>query len=736
MSELPGWEPTDTGIAGNFRVLAYPGGSELVDITTVRGVPTKIGKVAFSDPGGPRELELTFPAVTILDRKGSRDLSWLNREVDVELRWDGDLPPDYPWAGWRWVGWMESFRRGFGKEASTTVLCKGAILEYDLDNAWPEYPARPMTYESAISRRFGMRPGSRVAPLRVFFPSWWTKTYATKKNTPAYMIPTGVAEGQPWTGMVTRDTGSWSPVWSTYISGLLSAMYTARGRWTIDMGWTNPDTGEQLPARTPALFHRDMPSAPPPHTIVINPVDVGVEGDLSEDWSQTGNEYYGQGTSLSGVAYAGMEVDNIGKVIGYKPLDAARQVWPARDKNGWWQPHKMRRQVNLQLPAGLTRAEAAAIAAFQRRQFTSPGLTGSISLHTDPRMLNGARIPRHLIRAGMHALVLGAEGNPSGVLCHIVDSDANPETGDVSLTVDSKFRDRLTVREVQLRGRDALSVTRMLVGGQYQPPVPDQLYPWDYGAGSGIIPSGKDFSAVRLFKGMPRSITFPWTEWTTQRPPKAAAWKSSYIRIGPKNANADKNWSGRGRLRRGFPVRMAQAGTIMLVQVAAYDRDGHVMAVPFHVSFWLSSGANFASTPTVPPGGAAGYPSDQHYPFFLGAWEQFKPDGTKWRTTNQTPEITAGYVRGWGSGPEKAGYYPGDPVTPGATPTGLLVDEATWSFDLTTFDKSFDPYVPTGNLSNPLSGHLYALIYCDAQASEEVFFLGRCYRQPPGSAST
>lgn len=332
-------------------------------------------------------------------------------------------------------------------------------------------------------------------------------------------------------------------------------------------------------------------------------------------------------------------------------------------------------------------------------------------------------------------------GSPEGMLFHITATSHDFSSQITTITIDSKYRDALTVAEVRTRGRDSLQVARMLIGGKYQPPVDDQLLPWNYATGSGFIPGGSNLSSVRLFKNMPPDVLFPWTDWTTTHPPKLAAWKSCYIRIGPASNNADKNWSGltnKAGSPTGIPIRMSQKGTIRLLQLAAYDRDGNVLPVPFHFSLYYSSGVNPSSTPMMPTSFESRYPpykGGQHYPFFPQAWENYNLDGTLIGPDQPQHGADSGaaIINAWGNNYEKAGYWPSSQAG-GGSPTGLLVDETPWAFDCTTLgDAVFDPYSATANLTNPLAGMVYAMIYCDAQLSHEVFFAGRMFRTEPGA---
>jgi len=277
------------------------------------------------------------------------------------------------------------------------------------------------------------------------------------------------------------------------------------------------------------------------------------------------------------------------------------------------------------------------------------------------------------------------------------------------------------------------------VAGQYSPPVPDQLYPWSYAEGSGYIPSNTSFNAVPLFDGMPDEVAFPWTEWTTQRPPSDTKWRNCYLRLGPAQANADANWivqDNAAGSSLGVPIRMAQSGQIRLLQVAAYDSAGNVMPVAFHISFYYVAGVNVASMPLIPVEQISFFPpyaAGQHYPFVRDGYETYQIDGTRTNPKIPHPTESVGAVRIYGTFYEKAGFWPGS-YSEGDAATGLLVDEQTWAFDITGVGASyFDPYSAESNLTNPLSGQLYAMIYCDEQIDEEVFFVGRMFRVEPGS---
>lgn len=720
-------------IAGYWRVVARQAYQAPVDATMFRGVPVKVGDFSFSDPFGPKDMTLVFPQVTIFDARGQGDLSWMVKDVNVDVIWEGALPANYPfglWVGgvwtpqWRWEGYTTTFSQGSG---GLTIQLKGALLQLDRFLAKPEYASRPMPYEWAIQRQFLNRPSLRCMPLKVEWPSWWTKRYtAPGPETMSYMVPSGVTAGSNWTAMKTRSTGSWDPVLTSYIQGLLTSMYTERGRWTIEL----------QAHRQPVLFHREFITTPNATTVVVDPTHPDVKIELTEDGEQSLTTVYGQGTSLAGVAYSGMSVSNDGSETNYEPLAAAPQVYPALPSNPWLDESVMAQEVMIQMQTGMDAEDAAIVARAHLSRFRDPGVTGTVTLGVDP-MMGGVPFPRALVRAGMEMHLPYVMGRPEGVLVHIANSTSSISAGTVTCTVDSKRRDALTVDEVRLRGRDALSVTRMLVAGQYTPPVPDQMYPWSYPEGSGYFPSNPVHSCVKLFNGIPNEVTFPWTEWTKARPPSNPAWTSSYLHLGPASANANLNWitqQSPSGTAKGIPIKAAQAGSIRLLQIAAYHADGTVFKIPFHVGFYYVGEVNVLSMPKIPADQTLLFPpyaAAQHYPFVRDGFEVLQINGEKTNPLVPQPTQSVGLIRAYGTFFEKAGFFPGT-YAEGDSATGLLVDETTWQFDTSTIGANFDPYNIERNLTNPKSGYFYAMIFCDAQKTEDVYFMGRMYKAELG----
>jgi hypothetical protein len=183
---------------------------------------------------------------------------------------------------------------------------------------------------------------------------------------------------------------------------------------------------------------------------------------------------------------------------------------------------------------------------------------------------------------------------------------------------------------------------------------------------------------------------------------------------------------------------MSQAGEVSLIQVAAYDRSGSVLKVPFHVSFYKTNGTSYTSMPMLGIDDARMFPpyrAGQHFPFFKQAWEEFTPDGQKVNTQTVQAVPTAQILAGYGNYYEKAGYWPNSSAVPGSEPTGLFSDSAGFTWDLTDAVYGVDPQRSLQeNLADPNRADIWAMIYCDAQGTQDVYFLARIFRKEPGPA--
>ena len=703
----------------------YAGRPGRVNVATVRNVPTKVSAIGTTDPFGPSTATLEFLGVTILDEPGEGDLWWLAGENDVEIHW---IDMETSQSIYQWEGTMLSFDYNEDETGNPlTVTCQGAMLQLDNFLAKPAYPYQPLPYELEIANQFKGKPSLRLGGMYTEWPSWWTKKYDKKywDAQALYRRPQGMSHGQHWTGMLTRNTGDFEPTLQ-HINNLLGSMFTERGQFTLML-----DKG-----RRPVLRHRDRIEVPKTGVTLV--ADLLLPGmkmtTMTKDHSQKVNAVFANGTTIKGVTFNGMNVSPDGSRTWYEPYAARRQVEPAVTANQWLDKAVMRREVSISFSEGASEAEAMTVAERHLSRYVDAGMTGSMSLTVDPTLYGtSTTYPRQLVRAGHHIQVKNIFGRPEGILFHVTESTSTDEG--TTLTLDSKYRDQLTVQEVNARGRDALTPTRLLSINSYAPTIQDLLFPWSYALGSGYVPRGSQ----SLFDGMPQDLEFPWESWTKKRPPYNPVWRSDYIRIGPASRDANNNWarmpSPNPASFTAFSVRLSQAGEAKLFQIAAYDRNGNVLKVPFHVSFYTVSGISVTAMPALTASQASKHPpykAGQRYPFFDGAFEQVNSIGqTPSSWTNNLPN--AGLIAGWGNYYERAGYWPGSSAITGSQPTGMLsLTNPGLSWNLTgTANRVNLQSTPEQNLKNDNAGvaDVKVMIYCDAQAAREVFFLGRIFRQ-------
>jgi hypothetical protein len=687
-----------------------------------RSKPVLVTSYSSADPFGDTSAVLTFPQVTAFERPGSGDLWWLVPWAGVEIVWydlvDGvSIPSDWVWEG-----------NIVSEEISSdySVQCKGALYMSDNFQAAPFYPQYPVPYEKLIVMALDpvTHPSLRNKPCKVVWPEGWN-VRVPAFDEPSYLWflrPWGVAKGERWSSLTTRSTGSWEPVLTGFVQTLLSTMYTPEGdQWTL----------LKERGRVPVLRVRNPVRAPQADTLTVYHGAPGVTVSLSRDFNQSANVIYGSGTDLAGSTFSGAQVSTDGESTYYEPFAALPQVHPASGANPRLVSTMTRKESRLTFPSGIDELAARDISTTQIRRFADPGYTGTVTLESDP-FSDGEPFNRMLVTAGVSLLVKNLRGDD--VLFHVSSVEVSPMDGTASLTVDTKFRDAVSVAEVRARTRDALDPVYALQVGKASTTVPDLLKPWSYSAGSGVIPSGSSLDATPLFKQMPPTTAFPWTEWTRRFPPKK--YPKYYVKVSRKGPKASDRWQDNGykptaKRSIAVPVKASQTGEVRLTQIAAYDADGNQVKVRFHVGVYFNSGVTTNDMPMIPKG-AKGLPyaASDRYPFFPEAFETHKPNGEEQDNPAVLLPQGAEMVVGWGNVNDPAGYSPGL-FSSGGAKTGRLVDETGWSFDTSGYGD-FDKYSVKNNAKNKSAGMLYMMVFCDDTA-EDVYFLGRLFRKEPGT---
>lgn len=741
---------------GYFRIFAVPPGGLRREITLFRDVPVHIGGVTTQDPFTDATAQLSFPQITVFDTPGEGDLDWLVPDTDIDIVWQNVAGYDF---AWRWEGYIASYSFSLtGADSSFSTDLKGAFYGLDDYLAIPRFPKRPIPYEILLAQAFDQDAHpAHLGKFRVLFPSDWAlKVPAfTGPDYLSALKPWGVATGSPWTGFTARNTGSWESLLSGHVQSLLTVMFAEGGsQWSI----------RNLGRRRPQLFLRRIPEATDDSVIEIVLGAPGVTLDGSRDFTQRAGVIYGTGQDEAGISFSNVSISPDGLSTYYKPFAYSAQMWPRRN-NPNYDPLVKPKETLLRFQDGVDEVSAMKIAQGQYQRFAEPGITGTITLTTDPRRSSGELMPRLLIKAGATIRIVGLFGIREGVLAHLTQVSSDFTELSTTLTFDTKYRDQLTVEEVRARTRDALTPMRALQVGRYSNTIQDLILPWSYQAGSGIIPT----PARRFFtEKLPPNGEFPYEEWTRRHPPSNPSYKPWYIEISKTNPhNANDNWSM--VKRDGVPtaavgIRMSAMGQIRLTQVAAYDKHGNVLPVKFHLSVYMTNGTHVNSMPRFPgdPRTLGNFPKylkaraadgtvipttygtytdnldanhpegAQHHPFWDGAWEKVQPDGSNypWGGDTQLQDQGSGFVVGWGNYFEPAGFAPGR-FSRGAQRTGLLEDAAPWSWNVS---EPLDKDKPQRNEDMEDAGMLYVMLYCDDQGDESVYFMGRFVRTEPGQS--
>lgn len=735
-------------LGGIFRIVITKPGRPGVDVTFFRGVPTVLTSFSDADPYGDAVAQITFPQVTGFDDFDSPDVgAWLGGDSNVDIYFipgvaaAGYPTPSAPYASdaslytdpltntqdvvapfWNYSGGARTTRaakkvfEGYvaslemdadASGQSLQMQCSGALFQADGYKAKPFYPSRPQPLESLIANVFShtYQPHLRTSPLQVLFPEGWSKVAPAYPPGGATEFTPVVTPGTAWTGYSSRSTGSWDNALTSYVSGMLANMITdavsgvaSGNQWTVLMD--HDDDGAGGPGRTPVLQVRDTNRTPDFDLWYGAP---GVTCQLTSDSTQEVDLVYGTGTAPDGTSWKNAQISPDGTRTDYLPLAFGAEDYPYQG-NPTLDLSKIIREAYVQYGTGFDQASATVSAQQNRIRNSSTGWSGTITLQSDP----STELLRWLIRSGMTVRFQGFAGTgASGVNFHIaqVERDVSA-SGQVTLTVDTKYRDLLTVNEALARNRDPLTAVLQLQAGQASQLVEDVMAPWNYAAGSGCIPNGAKWPIAVL----PTTAVFPYSAAYAKTYPPAAN-PTFYV---PCNANAStraKRWTA------SVPVLMSEKGSIRRSEFFVVDRNGNAVDCPFHVSLYY----NNVTSANMPYDG--GGPS----PFIAGAFSKVNPaTGQTWDQPNLTPDQS--FIIGWGVLNEEAGYWPGAQSI-GSPATGLLVDEDDWTFDNTTNGR-FNVNAKPGQAQTTAAITIYAIFY--AEWPTPVYFVGRLFRDEPG----
>jgi hypothetical protein len=719
------------GTAGVHLVYASRIDKPSTDITMFRGVPCSIDSYTFSDPYSDATAQITFQQITEID---DLDVVWWCKEfTKIDIYWvpasseklsEEDYAatnPETGGTGW-WINvgqkgnpiWEGHTYSYAPSSDGTIVQCQGAMFAVDRYISKPSFPPRPQTAESLIMAAFNSCPTHLASfnPVDIHWPSNWSKVYTGT-------IPVdGINLGEKWSGYATRNTGNWGRMLTGFVSELLGVMYTPDdcgvtegNQWTVLKG----------PNRQPYLTIRDRFRQPDFYVLTATP---GIKISLSRDALNTSSIYYGTGLATDGSKWSNTSITPDGAYTEYRPLAFFNGHYPLVQGSGLISGETM-----IQFGTGVGLDQAIVAAEKMLKRDYDPGWIGDIELAVDP----SSKLSKWDIKPGMCVQVRNYAG-VGYINLHIAQVSCSPNEAKVTLSVDSKFRDLLTLEEVTAKIRDPLSPAKLLKVGERTGILEDHLAPWDYTAGSGMV----RMEARNFFLEMPRNISFPWTEWTRSHPPRD--FGEYYMEVAANKTSSKKRWNACSFLT-------SSKGVIRLSQFVCVDEDGEIVPIPFHVSihdvnkiddqtveldendtddgsiestFWWSAIPHYGSNE-----------STMYSPFaHEDMWMRVSASGADLTGTDFYPPESM--LMGWGTKEQPAGYSPGR-LTDGTPPTGKLFDESPWSYNNvggTTNNARIDPTGLDPKTQRLTKTMLTCAIY--AEHDEPVYFIGRMWKQEEG----
>ena len=431
-------------------------------------------------------------------------------------------------------------------------------------------------------------------------------------------------------------------------------------------------------------------------------------------------------------------------------------------------------EKQVTFPDGIDESTAREIAYNWIKQDQEAGWSGSITLKADPYTPAGDIMSKWDIRAGDIIVLKGFQGQNGSTIgvnkFHITQVNAEPMANTVTLSVDSKFRDLLTVEEALAHGRDTLSPVRSLQVGKRSGLINDMIVPWNVRQGSGYFP--RMASSYELRDSFPHSFDYPLGTYPNKKgglqqagnrpidifqddylpggsgktigttggddsnllnPGGPTKYKGKVLRTTPTRKEAlyvPVNAGSTDAVDRWaiYPILLSQAGNIMRSEFAVYDQYGNLAQVEFHVSIYLRGTG--ITTHDMPYQGAQSPLTSPK------AFQEYDPDTGYY--INQDGEYTMPTEKprvGWGSYDMPAGYSPKTKISslPGLTagnmPTGMLVDGAPWDYSF--FGQQNFPTFDPGAEIHGVDVSCTCVVYIEYQSNPDYDWLyvrGRLYR--------
>lgn len=516
-----------------------------LDVTYFRDIPTDIGEWGASLPFGDDTAVIRFPQMTPWDIAGVGDLSWLYFDAPVEIaiidsggnvvpgtRWDGRIVADESGntetnieQGWHCRGVMSQsaefvhrvpirldptdigmlipkslngvISRRYGTLATVNTgirsLQRGSYGDTEADyvsgllsTAWTDAGRQWTVSKTSVPKQYAvaLKPAITEGNVTVTVTSGAPGVEISLSKDGEQVLDAIYGQG------VDRDGYSWAGwVWPGLLVDDAPDYPFTDPSDLITLGTTDGDTDSgtgvtDWQERMRALGYKKLP----------------VDGSYgSEDAAACRDVQRRYGISVDGIVgpqtwSATFAVgSNAGTLDGAyrRPLAARSYVEPnlysasgaITGSNPAYDPSKIRREIHVDFGTDITRAEAVPSAVQMLNRSTDPGWVGTVVFaKTDPHQKS-----RWEITEGEVIKILGWRG--TNVLASVVE--VRKTITSVTVTVDTKARDAMTVSAIMARDRDAKIDPARRPGNvnRRSRNARDQLIEYEPESGAGIYPN-------------------------------------------------------------------------------------------------------------------------------------------------------------------------------------------------------------------------------------------------------
>lgn len=445
-----------------------------VDVTYFRGAPAQVSEWGSQEPFGDDTAVVKVPAVSPFEQLGTGALTWLRDFPNVTvnlIRPDGSKKPLF-----EGLGPSIDDRGGMG----VGLELVGALFQLN------DYLKPPAFLDTV--RDIGLRIRDVIKERAI------DRGY--RGNYPSVVL----------TGLYTRLPGAWTPLLD-YIQDMLSqATYADGSAWTVKM-------------RRPRTFSLEMKDTTTVHWTMWCG-QPGVTFDLKRDGGAAPNVIYGEGVDpADNCRWRNSRYPNPNDPIGawIMPLSIDPRVEPylynadgeITGANVLHQPNRRRVEKYENFGERVSKTQGIESAENERLRDQDPGWFGTVTLTADPQ--EGSRFE---IVAGQNYLLRGHRGEDR--LLHIAKVRVN-FGGAVTLTVDEKARDAITVAAAMSRARDTGDPVGRRKPNYRNSRVRQDRPVFDCEAGAGYVATDTvagEWTMLRIPFGYQGDIV--WTDFTVE----------------------------------------------------------------------------------------------------------------------------------------------------------------------------------------------------------------------------